>query len=495
MTGKQVGNFERYNFVADAVAALLAVLALALVGLRAMLRLELRWDTFWYHIPFAARRGGLGIPYVMPDYLQHRFEGFPPLPHFIEGVLWRVTGSINATGVVNYLALVLFLYFCHRKLGARFWIVAIVSLTAPLVLIHAASSYVDLFGNALLAIGTSAFVAMYLFDRFDDRSLLLWGMFGLVGAAWSKYQVIPVVGAFLVCFLVIYGLRLAQPKSRQLFLIVLIAALVASAPFIKNLVYYHNPFWPLKVPIFGKLFPYIEGSFGGKPAPLASHSEFQLFFRSLLETNNPTYYPNRPRWVIDQGNTIEAYRMGGFWNVAVVTAIGATGLLAVLFNRRKGFILLGSTAALLCFLAVLPRSYDIRYYQFLPLTLAATIAMLLPRIRRRYPAVALTVVGLLLAEFVYVSNINRPYYWVERRGYLEAARLSAIPEWWAKLERGKVYCAVKFGARTVMLTGPTMSEYHIINPGEQRCPPNVTALQGDLPPARVPQYDSAQLLR
>jgi hypothetical protein len=480
MKETQAGNPERYNFVADAVATLLAAIALVVLALRAMLRLEFYWDTFNYHIPFAARRGGLGIPYELDVKIRNMYLGFPPLPHLVQGILWRATGQINATGVVNYLAFALFLYFCHRKLSARFSIVAIISLTAPLVLIHIASSLVDLFGNSLLAIGTSSLVAMYLFDRFEDRSLLVWGLAGLTGAAWTKYQLVPVVALSLTCFLVIYGVRRAQPKYRGLFRLVVIATLVASVPYIKNLVLYHNPVWPVRLPLVGESTPYtfdIRGP-SQKPPPLRDLSQFKLFFNSLLEINHPTHYPNRPRWRIDQGQAWVAFRMGGFWNVAVITANAAIGVLALLWNRRKAVILLGSMSAMLCFVALLPQSHELRYYQFLPLTWAATIGMLLPRIRRGYPVVALTILLVTLGEFVYVSNINRLYYRVERHGYLMATRTTTVPQWWPKLERGKTYCAVGFAPVGIMLTGPTLHEFHIIDRSDARlCPPNVTVIR------------------
>ena len=475
-------RLDQYYSAVDALALLLAVIALAVLAVRAMLRLEQSWDGIMYHIPFAARRGGIPVPYEMSERLRDIYAGFPPLPEFIQGVLWRVTGSVNATGVVNYLALALFIWFCHRKTGGRFGIVTIVSLTAPLVLIHATTSYVDLFSNAFLAIGASSLVAMYLFDRFDDRSLLVWGMAGLAGAAWSKIMIVPVVAVLLIFFLIIYGVRRAEPKYRRQFLIVVTAMFVASAPYVKNLAVYHNPFWPVRVPVVGQFFPYSEDvrdrAQRERPPPLADYSQFRLFFHSLLEINHPTHYAYRQRWIIDQGRAWIANRMGGFWNVAVVTAVIALGLLGILWNRRKGLVLLGSAGVLICFVALLPQSNELRYYQFLPLTWAATIAMLLSRVRRTYPAVALMVLSVLLAEFVYVSRVNRFYYKIERIGYQDLANIWGVSPWWGMLDRSKVYCAVGFIPATVMLTGPTMSEFHIIEGTNPRdCPADATFLK------------------
>ncbi len=43
---------------------------------------------------------------------------------------------MNAVGVANLLVFLMFLAFCHRRLRAPWWLVAAVSLSAPLVLIH-----------------------------------------------------------------------------------------------------------------------------------------------------------------------------------------------------------------------------------------------------------------------------------------------------------------------------------------------------------------------
>ena len=475
-------RLDPYYSAADTLALLLALVALALLPLRAMRRFEPGWDGLTYHLPFAAQRAGLPVHYQVGYEFRDRYSGFPPLPELIQGILWKVTGSVNATGLANYLVLALFLYFCHRKLGARFWIVAIISLTVPLVLIHTTVGYVDLLSNAFLAIGTSSVVAMYMLDRFDDRGLLYWALLGFAGAAWSKYQLVPIIAVFLIGLLVIYGMRRAEPRYRRLFLVALLGALVASAPYVKNLIVYHNPVWPVKVPVVGQFFPYSEDFRvlfrNERPPPLKDFSQFRLFFHSLLEINHPTEYPDRERWVLDQSYAWIAYRMGGFWNVAVVTATLAVGVLGLLWNRRKGVVLLGSMGALLCFVAILPQSNELRYYQFLPLTWAATIGMLLSRIRRIYPAIALMILSVLLAEFVYVSRVNRSYYSLARFTYLDLANVWGVPGWWASLDRGKVTCAVGFSPATFLLTGPTMREFRIIEATDvHECPPGVTILE------------------
>src|SRR4029077_9687102 len=149
----------------------------------------------FYHLPYAALRGGVAVPFNMNDTVRAQFDGFPPLPELVQGVLWRITGSVNATGVVNFIAFAVFLAYAHKVLRAPFWLVALISLTAPLVLIHTSVDYVDLFANAWLAIGLASCLYFFLFPDRPSRAVFIGGGAALVAAAWSKYLLVPVVGA------------------------------------------------------------------------------------------------------------------------------------------------------------------------------------------------------------------------------------------------------------------------------------------------------------
>jgi len=357
--------------------------ALADLAIRAAIRLEGRWDTFMYHVPFAAIYGGLGVPYDMNDLMREYFRGFPPLPHLVQGILWRITGSLNATGIANFLAFTLFLAYCHIVLKARWWLVALVSLTAPLVIIHAAVSYVDLFGNSLLAIGATSCLYLYLFPERPSRTVVISGLLGLIGAAWSKYQLTPIVGLFLIVFAIL-GLtsdRTHKQFPRKHFMLFIAgAAFLIVLPYLKNLAIYGNPFWPVRMPMLGDLFPYTVDpqvfSVSQKPRPLSDYSQFRLFIHSLFEINHPVSYPNRPRWIIDQGNAWIAFRMGGFWFVGVIFYLLTTAAMLVVHNWKRGLIASLCILGLLCFVAILPQSHELRYYLFLPLTWAGAVGML-----------------------------------------------------------------------------------------------------------------------
>src|ERR1700730_3777188 len=239
--------------------AAVATVALAVLAVRSAVRLDLRWDTFMYHLPFAALHGGLSIPYDMNDKIRLYWQGFPPLPELVQGLLWRLTGSVNATGVVNFAAFGVFLIYAHKVLRAPFWLVALISLTAPMVLIHTTVSYVDLFGNSFLAIGVASCLHAYLFPQRRSRAVFVGGLAALAAAGWSKYQLVPIVVVTLIFFaaIVLRSTAAYRLSWRQAAAIILVFATLAATPYLKNLVVYGNPFWPTRVPIVGALFPYV----------------------------------------------------------------------------------------------------------------------------------------------------------------------------------------------------------------------------------------------
>jgi hypothetical protein len=458
-------------------AALLALLALGTLGVRAALRLELRWDTFAYHLPYAALRGGLPISYELSEKLLRSYQGYPPLPNLLQGALWRLTGSMNATGVVNYLALAAFLAYCHRVLLAPFWLVALISLTAPMVIIHSSVSYVDLFGNCLLAAGVCSCLSLFLFPERARRAVLLGGLLGLAGAAWSKYLLVPIAAPALC---VLAALAVHRPHAtgfsrRQVAWLCAFAALLAAWPYLKNLALYGNPFWPIRVPFLSELFPFrndaIKGGIREVPPQLRDASQGFLFLQSFFEIGHPTRYPERARWIIDQGNASITFRMGGFWGVAAVVYLLAVIGLLLGCQRRRGAVAALGVLSLLTFVAWLPQSHQLRYYLFIPLSGAAAVGMLFPRLGRIAPGAAAALLTLALGLFVHMLIENWVHYRIERVGQAEAARFWQADRWWPKLEPGKTYCAIDMQPMAMLLAGPTLSEYRIVGRySDERCP-------------------------
>ena len=464
------GRSVRPSSVLTVACAAVATVALVDLAVRSGVRLDYRWDTFMYHVPFAALRGGLSIPYDMNDTMRLYFEGFPPLPDLVQGLLWRLTGSVNATGVVNFIAFGLFLTYSHRVLRAPFWLVALVSLTAPMVLIHTTVSYIDLFGNAFLAIGVSSCLYAYLFPERPSRAAFVGGLAALAAAAWSKYLLVPVVVVMLIFFaaVVLRSAAAARFSRGQAAAIIVVFATLAATPYLKNLVAYGNPFWPTRVPVVSALFPYVRDyattdAETERPAALKGAPQAEVFVQSLFEINVPTQYPNRPRWIIDQGNASDGFRMGGFWGFGAIVYLLVTFGMLIACRRRAGIVASVAGIGLLCFVAVLPQSNELRYYMFIPLTWAATIGMLYPKLRDRFPLAGLGLIVLVLGLFAHMASDNRTYYQIEKINYVDAAVAWGAANWWPQFQKGKTYCVVDMLPIGIMMTGPTMSEYSIVD--------------------------------
>ena len=460
------------------------IICLILLGVRASIRLDDAWDSWMYHIPFAARHGGLHVPYQVSDHMRMVWEGFPPLPEFFMGALWRVTGSIHAVGVVNYLALVAFLAVGQRKFRAPFYVVAPIALTAPLVLIHAATSYVDLFSSTFLAVSLAAVAYAYL-SECRDRSLLVIGLAGLVGAAWSKMLLFPLVGLGFLFHVVVYRpWRIGDRSRRSSVVVLFLAAMtVIAAPYVKNMVTYHNPVWPVKMPIAGELFPHGPEApiTNARPATLLHASQPEIFFRSLFEVGRSTQH--WPRWNIDSWDSAQAFRSGGYWNVAVVAYLAVAAGMLISLRGRKGRIVCLAAIGVLGLVAFLPQSNELRYYMFLPLSWAALIGMLYPDLKRRRPILAVSLLVMVSSLFLYVGHINRAYYMPQRAGYLEAAKRYQADELWSQMKPGFTYCAIGKAPGAFFLTGPTMHEFNVVeveDPADEgQCPAGSIHIRGN----------------
>jgi hypothetical protein len=476
---------DRGFLALSVVSACLAVVALGDLALRAYLRLEVRWDALSYHLPFAARRGGVGLPYAVKDAHERWYHAFPYLPDLVQGLLWRVTGSVNAAGLANYLALLLFLVYAHFFLRARFWQVALIALCAPLVIIHSATAYVDLFGNALLAIGLSSCLALFLFPERSSWLVLTGGLVGLMGAAWSKYQMAPLVGLAWLLFATVclfYPPTRFAGKKRQVWAVLGVAALLIGVPYLRNLIEFGNPFWPMRMPFLSGLFPYTDVNdwAAERPPPLKDYAQLPLFFHSLFEINHPTHYDGRERWIVDQGNAWISFRMGGFWAVGVVAYLFSSVTILVTCRKKAGLALSFIGLGMLLFVGVLPQSNELRYYLFIPLVWAALIAMLFPEFRQKQPALAALFSLLTIGMFGYMVSENREHYRLEEIDFPKAATMYGADRFWSHMESGKLYCAVDLEPMGMLLTGPTMKEFSVHSQDkEEQCPSGAVVLMKD----------------
>lgn len=260
-----------------------------------------------------------------------------------------------------------------------------------------------------------------------------------------------------------------------------IIGVVAALPYLRNLLEFGNPFWPFRAPVMGSLFRYIyDNDSPSRPPGLASASSVEAFVRSLLEIDLPTRYEFRTRWAIDSGGNVgEAFRMGGFWYIGVVVYLGTMLTLLGSVGRRGRVVALAALVTL-GLIALIPQSNELRYWLFIPLMWAAVIGMLFDRIVARSKLVA-AVFGIVVISMAgYMVLENRVYYSPRPYGWMDAARAMGAVDWWPQLASGEVYCAVGMSPLPLLLTGPTQSEYYIVDRmTPESCPDESTLLTSE----------------
>ena len=230
------------------VGQMCAIVALTVLGVRAMLTWDTDWDNLVYHLPFAAQRAGVNISYHLTGVYLKMYQGFPPLADWVQGALWRITGSVNAANFVNFLFFCVFLAFCHFCLRASAWLITLIALTVPLIIIHLTVGYIDLTANLMVAAGGGALFKLILVPDTFCRRAVYGGLVGVVGAAWAKFTVVPIaVIIFIGIFVAVWRQRdLLQWSKKTIILIFTISFVVFSLPYLKNITVYGNPFWPYR---------------------------------------------------------------------------------------------------------------------------------------------------------------------------------------------------------------------------------------------------------
>ena len=454
-----------------------AVVALLLLGVRATEQFDPSWDSLAYHLPFAALRAGIDISFEIPQTLVDLYNGAPPLPELLQGLIWRITGSVSATGLASYLALVGFAVWTSRMLRAPFWLVVLIPLTAPLVIIHATASYVDLITGVFFATGAITAIYLWLFPGRGTKFLLAGGLLALAAAFWSKYTVLPFAAALFLLYVPI-GLDVAIVKGwnrRNTLAMIGVILLIAALPYLKNLLEYGNPVWPFRAPLVGSLFPYtFDNDHPSRPPSLVEATSVEAFVRSLFEIGLPSEYAHRTRWSIDSGGSVgEAFRMGGFWFVGVIVYLGTMLALLVTTVGRRGRVVAAVVVVTLVLVALIPQANELRYWMFIPLVWAGVIGMLFHKIVARSKMGAAAFGILVILMFGYMASENRVYYKAGGYTYLDAARATGARDYWTELEVGQTYCTVGMAQIPFLLTGPSLRRYEIIvRSSPELCPPD-----------------------
>lgn len=251
--------FLRASFLENLLKGI-AFLLLASMGLKAILDVCSYWDSWAYHLPFAARIWGIVPPenYILNSNLQSWYEGFGLFAEFLQGFFWYISGRPESANLVAFLSLILYIYLLRVYFKIPFYLSSIALLAIPLVQIHATASYVDLPGS----IGVSVLMMMtYLLyiktGNFQKREIIILFL-GAACAANMRLKLIPIVLLFM-CF-AIFKISFSsagktemqsrsKTKSFKRLLALLAALAIVFATAIKNTLLHGNPFYPVKIKV------------------------------------------------------------------------------------------------------------------------------------------------------------------------------------------------------------------------------------------------------
>jgi hypothetical protein len=370
------------------------------------------WDTWYYHLPFAARIAGVIDPasYAFSPGNERRFAGFPLLAEAAQGLLWRITGRVECANFVSLACIPALAIFLKRLFRVPPHLTVLALLAVPLVQIHATASYVDLPANTCAAmLVLCAYRACVAREPPSMRALACAGALA-AAAANAKFQLVPLVG---LAALVIAARALAPGggRARRLVVLAVFVPIVLATP-IKNAIVHANPVYP--VALLG--LPHAEAPYSSSPGWLAHAPRPARFACSVLEIGLRPIASHR-RWSLDQWTppSEDGYRMGGFFGAYVVANLVA--LAAAIARRRRsprdrerreglaaGAFVLGTTVVV----SVMPQSHELRYYLVWMLVLVA-VNLVLWR-EARLPVAAIATAALVVVAwstggaFLYASG-------------------------------------------------------------------------------------------
>ncbi len=414
VTDKPQKHFKHQKLGIETVLQILAIILTISIFLKAIIDLDINYDPWWYHLPFAARIWGIVPPEVFlgdEKWFEPRFAGFPLLAHFLQGFFWKITGRIQATNLVNFLSIVIYFFFLRTYFQVPAYLSAIAFFAIPLVLTHATTSFVDLPGN----IGTSILVMMtyrfYQQQQLPNKRELFIIFLGSAIAANTKTQLQPLVFVILLAIalrlIYLYFQQPSQPK-KQLFKILPIALLASVLIFaspVKNTVLYGNPMYPIKLQIGGVVLNHKLS-----PEAFDEGNRQQNWFKSVLEINTPFI------WTPDQWSTdINRNRRGGFFGAYVIfNILLLVGLFLqeLLQNKSLPKSDRSKTAQLALITAILmslvpmnfPQSHELRYFMFWMISLVSLNLSLVsrPRNSNQWRWLQPKYIGLVYALFLMI---------------------------------------------------------------------------------------------
>ncbi len=303
--------------------------------------------------------------------MANRYYGFPKLFEFLQGVLWKITGSFHSVVIPQMIALAGFVFAVQRRLGVSPTLTLAAFCMSPLLIIHAVATNNDLFAGILIAWGLV--IVMEIVAGPEDLTTSSWlqlvVLFALASA--TKFQATLVVSAVLA--LLIVTLAVQRRLKPGYFGWLVVAVISVNAWEIRNLIAHGNPFYPVTVNLAGHvLFAGPEPDYSLRPqyGPhigafyfLTSLTEFDWVKRGVVALYSLSMETG------DSARTFGVGRTGGFGQAYVIASLSLIIAQFVFWKSldRKQKILVWMFAASLVITSLMPQAHELRYWLYLPL--------------------------------------------------------------------------------------------------------------------------------
>lgn len=359
------------NSVSFVIELLLFSLILIFLCARALLVADYNWDSLAYHLPFAAFRAGIismDSFSVLPQ-IAAAYDSFPSLIYYLKGALWFVIGRPEAVNLASPLSLLVFSVFCKRQLGLPLHWSALCVLAIPIVHVAISGNMTDVVANMGLSICVLCILVSLHDTAYIKFERLFWFVVGVLIAAGTKPQAIPLAGLFsgLYILLVVARMGFSDWKSYiyTLAIFIFFISLALYKPFL-NFYEFGNPFYPMSFSLAGHAFPGVFVSYNwGDPAYLAHQPQIFKWLVSIVEFDAFSLRPIP--YTADQGDVPQAarsLRMGGY-NVSLLLFCV---FVQIYFAIQLKDILAKKILFILCVLSaivgVMPGSQELRYFSF-----------------------------------------------------------------------------------------------------------------------------------
>ncbi|MDJ0601294.1 MAG: hypothetical protein QNJ37_20920 [Crocosphaera sp.] len=408
------------------VLTILSTLVLTSIFLISFFDANYGGDAFMYHIPFAARIWGIISPeqFTFEKNIEHRFQGFPLLANWLQGLFWNTFGRPEATNLLCYFSLLTFIAYLKFYVKIPFYLASLSLLAIPMVHMHAARSYIDLPGNVCISILILTTYFLYTNKVQFNKQTGIIIFISAATAANMKFQLIPVV--FLILCFVLLKIILQSWKayandqdkfiklSKTLLLCGLASIIIFVTP-IKNIVIYANPFYPVKVEIAGIVLNHNEAPPSFMHENLKKLPRHLRWGRSVLEIDA---FDSRRPWPWTLGMDFiswdeERFGLGGYFGGYVVF-----NLLLFIYLCWKNFDIESRVAAIIMglmtlFTPLLPQAYELRYYMYWMMIFVSLNSYLTCRLVRQQPSqkfINPRNLGLVAAVFMVIFITKTRYF-------------------------------------------------------------------------------------